>query len=252
MIRYTISLSKMAFEEDAAAAVSRERCASLAGRLDRARFASQITALTDYWDNRRSFLRRRHTSKESSAKFSTKRGRRQHQRDLRKARAHRKSDRTDVPRPAQPVTLFHPAFSFAPPIAPTIPLTATRGVFMFGNTARSNLATHGSANLSDAPRAPGRDTGAKPVLTAPPVDPKSHPARCKQNGVTLSSGALLPDKASGPPCQVEDSQVDDSEQASDASTVPILVTLLSLISGSKFNDGTTQTARVFLESIFID
>ena len=136
-----------------------------------------------------------------------------------------------MPRPAQPVTLFHPAFSFAPPIAPTIPLTATRGVFMFGNTARSNLATHGSANLNGAPRAPGRDTVAKPILTAPPVDPKSHPARCKQNGVTLSSGALLPDKASGPPCQVEDSQVDDSEQASDASTVPILVTLLSLICG---------------------
>ena len=138
-----------------------------------------------------------------------------------------------MPRPAQPVTLFHPAFSFAPPIAPTIPLTATRGVFMFGNTARSNLATHGSANLSDAPRAPGRDTGAKPVLTASPVGPKSRPVRlrCKQNGVILSSGALLPDKASGPQCQVEDSQVDDSEQASDASTVPILVTLLSLISG---------------------
>ena len=176
-------------------------------------------------------MRRRHTSKESSAKFSTKRGRRQHQRDLRKARAHRKSDRTVVPRPAQPVTLFHPAFSFAPPTAPTIPLTATRGVFVFGKTARSNLSTHESAILSDAPRAPGRDTGATPVLTASPADPKSHPARCKQNGVTLSSGALLPDKASGPPCQVEDSQVDGSEQASDASTVPILVTLLSLISG---------------------
>ena len=35
MTRYTISLSKMAFEEDAAAAASslRERCASLAGQL---------------------------------------------------------------------------------------------------------------------------------------------------------------------------------------------------------------------------
>ena len=231
MIRYTISLSKMAFEEDATAAVSRERCASLAGRLDRARFASQITALTDYWDNRRSFLRRRHTSKESSAKFSTKRGRRQHQRDLRKARAHRKSDRTDVPRPAQPVAQPRLAFSFAPPTAPTIPLTATMGVFMFGARARSSLSAQGSANLRDAPRTPGRDTGAKPVLTASPVDAKPHPARCKRSGVTSSSGALLHEKAFGPPCQVEDSQLVDSEQASDASTVPILATLLSLICG---------------------
>ena len=231
MIRYTISLSKMAFEEDAAAAVSSERCASLAGQLDRARFASQMTAVTDYWDNRRSSLRRRHTSKESSAKFSTKRGRRQHQRDLRKARAHRKSDRTDVPRPAQPVAQPRLAFSFAPPTAPTIPLTATMGVFMFGARARPSLSAQGSANLRDAPRTPGRDTGAKPVLTASPVDSKPHPARCKRSGVTSSSGALLHEKAFGPPCQVEDSQLVDSEQASDASTVPILATLLSLICG---------------------
>ena len=231
MIRYTISLSKMAFEEDAAAAVSSERCASLAGQLDRARFASQMTAVTDYWDNRRSSLRRRHTSKESSAKFSTKRGRRQHQRDLRKARAHRKSDRIDVPRPAQPVAQPRLAFSFAPPTAPTIPLTATMGVFMFGARARSSLSAQGSANLRDAPRTPGRDTGAKPVLTASPVDSKPHPVGCKQSGVIPSSGALLPEKAFGPPCQVEDSQLVDSEQASDASTVPILATLLSLICG---------------------
>ena len=231
MIRYTISLSKMAFEEDAAAAVSSERCASLAGQLDRARFASQMTAVTDYWDNRRSSLRRRHTSKESSAKFSTKRGRRQHQRDLRKARAHRKTDRTDVPRPAQPVAQPRLAFSFGPPTAPTIPLTATLGVFMFGARARSSLSAQGSANLRDAPRTPGRDTGAKPVLTASPVDSKPHPVGCKQSGVIPSSGALLPEKAFGPPCQVEDSQLVDSEQASDASTVPILATLLSLICG---------------------
>ena len=151
---------------------------------------------------------------------------RQHQRDLRKARAHRKSDRTDVPQPAQPATPFHPAFAFAPPTAPTIPLTATGGVF--GNTARSNLSTHGSANLSDAPRAPGRDTGAKPALTAPPDGPKPHPAKCKPNGVILGSGSLPPDKSSGPPYQAEDSSVDDSEQASEASTVrvPLLVTFL--------------------------
>ena len=231
MIRYTISLSKMAFEEDAAAAISSERCASLAGQLDRARFASQMQAVTDYWDNRRSSLRRRHTLKESPAKFPTKRGRRQHQQDLRKARAHRKTDRTGGPRPAQPVAQPRLAFSFAPPTAPTIPLTATMGVFMFGARARPSLSAQGSANLRDAPRTPGRDTGAKPVLTASPVDAKPHPARCKRSGVTSSSGALLHEKAFGPPCQVEDSQLVDSEQASDASTVPILATLLSLICG---------------------
>ena len=231
MIRYTISLSKMAFEEDAAAAILSERCASLAGQLDRARFASQMQAVTDYWDNRRSSLRRRHTLKESPAKFPTKRGRRQHQQDLRKARAHRKTDRTGGPRPAQPVAQPRLAFSFAPPTAPTIPLTATMGVFMFGARARPSLSAQGSANLRDAPRTPGRDTGAKPVLTASPVDAKPHPARCKRSGVTSSSGALLHEKAFGPPCQVEDSQLVDSEQASDASTVPILATLLSLICG---------------------
>ena len=231
MIRYTISLSKMAFEEDAAAAISSERCASLAGQLDRARFASQMQAVTDYWDNRRSSLRRRHTLKESPAKFPTKRGRRQHQQDLRKARAHRKTDRTGGPRPAQPVAQPRLAFSFAPPTAPTIPLTATMGVFMFGARARSSLSAQGSANLRDAPRTPGRDTGAKPVLTASPVDSKPHPVGCKQSGVIPSSGALLHEKAFGPPCQVEDSQLVDSEQASDASTVPILATLLSLICG---------------------
>ena len=102
---------------------------------------------------------------------------------------------------------------------------------MFGARARSNLSAQGSANLREAPRAPGRDTGAKPELTASPVDSKPHPARCKQSGVISSSGALLPDKAFGRPCQVEDSQLVDSEQASDASTVPILATLLSLICG---------------------
>ena len=102
---------------------------------------------------------------------------------------------------------------------------------MFGARARSSLSAQGSANLCDAPRTPGRDTGAKPVLTASPVDSKPHPVGCKQSGVIPSSGALLPEKAFGPPCQVEDSQLVDSEQASDASTVPILATLLSLICG---------------------
>ena len=49
MIGYTICLSTMAFEEDAAAAVSRERYGSLSGYLqvERARLASQ-TALLNF------------------------------------------------------------------------------------------------------------------------------------------------------------------------------------------------------------
>ena len=111
-----------------------------------------------------------------------------------------------MPRPAQPVAQPRPAFSssFAPPTAPTIPLTATKGVFTFGSTARFDLATQGPANLRVAPRAPGKDTVAKPALTAPLNGPKPHPARCKQNGVTPSLGSLQSDKSSGPPCQVEE------------------------------------------------
>ena len=124
-----------------------------------------------------------------------------------------------------------PAFSFAPPTAPTIPLTATKGVFTFGSTARFDLATQGPANLRVTPRAPGKATVAKPALSAPLNGPKPHPARCKPHGVTPSLGSLQSDISSGPPCQVEDSSVGDSEQASDASTVPLLVTLLSLIRG---------------------
>jgi hypothetical protein len=160
MIRYTICMSAMAFEESAAAAVSWERSVSLAGQLDRARFASQMASLKDYWENRRGHLRRHHITRAPPAKFPTKRCRRQHQRDLRRARARRKSDWIEIPRLAQPVAQFRPAFPFAPPTAPTIPLTAPKGVFTFGVTARSNLSSHRPANPSIEPRAPGRDTGA--------------------------------------------------------------------------------------------
>ena len=137
MIRYTISLSKMAFEDNAAAAVFQERYVTLAGYLERARFASHITSVKDYCENKRDHLRRRHTMRTPPAQFSTKRGRRRHQQELRRARAHRKSDQTKILRLAQPAAQIRSAFVFAPPTAPTIPLTATRDVFIFGATVTS-------------------------------------------------------------------------------------------------------------------
>jgi hypothetical protein len=151
----------MAFEDSAAAAVSWERYVSLAGQLDRACFASQMPSLNAYWRNRRGHILRHHITRAPPAKFS-KRGRRQHQQDLRQARAHRKSVWTEMPRLAQPMAQFRSAFPFAPPTAPTIPLTAYKGVFTFGVTARSNPSSHRPANPSIEPQAPGRDTGARP------------------------------------------------------------------------------------------
>jgi hypothetical protein len=148
LIRYTICTSTMAFKDSAAAAISWERSVSLGGRLDRAHFASQLASVKDYWENRQGYLRRRHTTRAPPAKFSTKRGRRQHHQELRRARAHRKPDRTDIPRPAQPAIQFRSPFPFAPPTAPTIPLTASKGVFTFGAAVRSNLSAHRPANLS--------------------------------------------------------------------------------------------------------
>jgi hypothetical protein len=58
MIRYAIWLSTMAFEEDAAAAVSWEHEVSLLGRLERARFASQMASLKHHWETSRGHLRR--------------------------------------------------------------------------------------------------------------------------------------------------------------------------------------------------
>ena len=230
MIRYAICLSTMAFEEDAAAAVSQERYVSLAGYLERARFASQLASVKDYCEHRRDLLRRRHTMKTPPAKFSTKRGRRQHQQELRRARAHRKSHRNDMPRPAQPKVQFRSPFPFAPPTAPTIPPTAYKGVFTFGAAVRSNPSAHRTGNLNTDHRPHGRDTGTRSALTAQSDRPKVHrgPDRCKQNGVILNSDVLQPDKLSSP---VVDSSVEDSDHASAASTVPLLAALLSLIRG---------------------
>jgi hypothetical protein len=178
LIRYTICqcTSAMAFEDSAAAAVSWERSVSLSGRLDRAHFASQMASVKAYWENRQGYFRRRHTTRAPPAKFSTKRGRRQHQQELRRARAHRKSDRTDIPRAAQPAMQFRSPFPFAPPTAPTVPLRASKGVFTFGAAVRSNLSAHRPANLSNEPRAPGRDTGTRPAFTSQSDQPKFHRA----------------------------------------------------------------------------
>ena len=230
LIRYTICTSAMAFEDSAAAAVSWERSLSLGSRLDRAHFASQMASVKDYWENRQSYLRRRHTTRAPWAKFSTKRGRRQHQQELRRARAHRKSHRTDILRPTQLAVQFRSPFPFAPPTASTIPLTASKGVFMFGAAARSNPSAQRPANLNTEHRPPVRDTGTRTVFTTQADRPKVQrdPGRCKQNGVIRSSDLLQPDNLSSP---VDDSSVADSDHASAASTVPLLATLLSLIRG---------------------
>jgi hypothetical protein len=153
MIRYAICLSTMAFEEDAAAAVSWERDVSLSGRLERARFASQMASLKHHWENSRGHLRRQHIKRAIPANFSTKRGSRQHKHDLSRARANREMGLTDNSRPAQPDTHFHSAFSFAPPTAPTIPLTATKDVFIFGAAAQSTSSSMGEKRWVFKPKA---------------------------------------------------------------------------------------------------
>ena len=230
LIRYTICTSTMAFEDSAAAAISWERSLSLGSRLVRAHSAFQLASVKDYWENRQGYLRRRHTMKTPPAKFSTKRGRRQHQQELRRARAHRKSQRNDMPRPAQPAVQFRSPFPFAPPTSPSIPLTASKGVFTFSAAARPNPPAHRPENLSTEPRPPGRDTGTRSALTVQSDRPKVRrgPGRCKQNGAILSSELLQPDTLSS---SVADTSVDDSDHASAASTVPLLATLLSLIRG---------------------
>jgi hypothetical protein len=119
LIRYTICTSAMAFEESAAVAISWERSLSLGNRLDRSHSAFQLAAMKDYWVNRQGYLRRRHAPRAPLAKFSTKRGRRQHQQELRRARAHRKSHLNTMPRPAQPVVQLCSRFPFTTPTAPT-------------------------------------------------------------------------------------------------------------------------------------
>jgi hypothetical protein len=189
-----------------------------------------MASVKDYWENRQGYLRRRHATRAPLAKFSTKRGRRQHQQELRRARAHRKSHRTDIPRPAQPVVQLRSPFPFAPPTAPIIPLTASKGVFTFCAAVRSRPSAHRPENISTEPRPPGRDTGTRSTFTNQSDQPRFHrgSGRCKQNGVILSSDLLQPDNLSSP---VDDSSVEDSDHASAASTVPLLATLLSLIRG---------------------
>jgi hypothetical protein len=238
LIRYTrpICTSAMAFEDSAAAAaaVSWERSLSPGSRLDRAHFASHMASVKDYWENRQSYLRRRHSTRAPLAKFSTKRGRRQHQQELRRARTHRKSHRTDIFRPTQLAVQFRSPFPFAPPIAPTIPLTASKGVFMFGAAARSSPSAHRPANPNTEHRPPVRDTGTRTVFTTQSDRPKVQRARdpgrpgCKQSGVIRSSDLLQPDNLSSP---VDDSSMADSDHASTASAAPLLATLLSLIRG---------------------
>ena len=70
MIRYAISMSTMAFEEDAAAAVSWEHEVSLSGRLERARFASQMASLNHDWEKSRGHLRRQHITRAIPVNFS--------------------------------------------------------------------------------------------------------------------------------------------------------------------------------------
>ena len=230
LIRYTICASAMAFEDSAAAAIAWERSLSPGSQLDRSHSAFQLASVKDYWVHRQGYLRRRHAPRAPLAKFPTKRGRRQHQQELRRARAHRKSHRNDMPRPAQPEVQFRSPFPFAPPTAPTIPPTAYKGVFTFGAAVRSNPSAHRAGNLNTDHRPPGRDTSTRSALTAQSDRPKVHrgPDRRKQNGVILNSDVLQPDNLSS---LVADSSVEDSDHASAASTVPLLVTLFSLIRG---------------------
>ena len=275
LIRYTTCSSAIAFEDNAAAAISWERSASLGGRLDRALFASQLASVKDYWEFRQGLLHRRHTMRAPPAKFSTKRGRRLHRQELRRARAHRKSHRTGIPRPAQPAAQLRSLFPFAPPTAPTIPLTASRGVFMFGATVMSlgidsppalssatlspaplssatssessfssslllnsprsmarqtqrMRALQESANLSTDPRSHGCATCDRPQVATQSDQSKHYVARCKLDGCGASLGLLQPGILL---CPMDDSSVEDSEQASAASTVPLLITILSPLHG---------------------
>jgi hypothetical protein len=127
-----------------------------------------------------------------------------------------------MPRPAQPVVQFRSPFFFAPPTAPTILLTAFKGVFTFGAAVQSNPSARRPANLNT-----GR---TRSVSTPQPDRPRFRrgPGWCKLKGVISSSDLLQPDNVPSP---VDDSLVEDSDHASAASTVPLLATLLSLIHG---------------------
>ena len=266
MIRYAVCLSTMAFEESAAAAVSQERYATLAGYLERARFASHMASVKDYCENKRDQLRRRHTMRTPPAKFSTKRGRRQHQQELRRARARRKSDPIKILRLAQSVPQFRSAFVFAPPTAPTIPLTTTRDVFIFGATVTSlgidsSLASSSatllppplSSTTSSSPessfssslfrtmeRRPQRNRSLHRSASLS-LDPRSHGrGKCDRPKVTTQSDRSEPREIFTVPVHVplaldsfpmDEGLAENSDQASAASTAPLLVTLLCLLRG---------------------
>ena len=266
MIRYAVCLSTMAFEESAAAAVSQERYATLAGYLERAGFASHMASVKDYCENKRDQLRRRHTMRTPPAKFSTKRGRRQHQQELRRARARRKSDPIKILRLAQSVPQFRSAFVFAPPTAPTIPLTTTRDVFIFGATVTSlgidsSLASSSatllppplSSTTSSSPessfssslfrtmeRRPQRNRSLHRSASLS-LDPRSHGrGKCDRPKVTTQSDRSEPREIFTVPVHVplaldsfpmDEGLVENSDQASAASTAPLLVTLLCLLRG---------------------
>jgi hypothetical protein len=294
MIRYAICLSTMAFEEDAAAAVSWEHEVSLLGRLERARFASQMASLKHHWDTSRGHLRRQHITRKMPGNLSTKRGRRQHKHDLRRARANRKMGMTDNPRPAQPEPQFRLAFSFAPPTAPTFSLTATKDVFFFGAAAQftslstafaptsspatlspslSSLTSSSSELSSSSSSSFSKSRNPSPVARRQPqwvisdgsynqrcalqrsakssIDPRSHGrGKCDRPKVSTQPDRSEPEQESSSTATrvtvtvpipvhlaltfpMNDSSICGSEQASAASTVPLLITLLSLLRGSR-------------------
>jgi hypothetical protein len=223
---------------------------------------------------------RQHITRKMPVNFSTKRGRRQHKHDLRRARANRKMGMTDNPRPAQPEPQFRSAFSFAPPTAPTIPLTATKDVFIFGAAAQSTSSstafaptsspatlspslsslTSSSSELSSSSSSLSRlevksfQTQQLSMARHPQrmralqrsakssIDPRSHGrGKCDRPKVTTQSDRSEPRETVTEPVPLllaltfpmDDSSIEDSEQASAASTVPLLITLLSLLRGSR-------------------
>jgi len=211
-------------------------------------------------------------------KFSTKRGHRLHRQELRRARAHRKSHRADTLGPAQPVAQLRSPFPFAPPTAPTIPLTAPRGVFMFGATVMSSgidsspallttppLSSLTSSELSSSSSSLSKlevksfQTQRLSMARHPQgmralqrsakssIDPRSHGrGKCDRPKVTSQSDRTEPKRGRSSTCSretftepvpvllaltfpMDDSSMEDSDQASAASTVPLLITLLSFL-----------------------
>jgi hypothetical protein len=97
-------------------------------------------------------------------------------------------------------------------------------------SSNQRRALHRSANLSIDPRSHGGATGDRPKVTTQSDRSKLRRARYKLDCCGASLGLLQPDTLL---CPMDDSSVEDSEQASAASTVPLLVTLLALLRGSR-------------------